>query len=61
MEDILILIPNYEKPNKTYCTFKLLVDTFGHFKFEIKNQYFIKVPKVFELTNKMACLQNFGH
>ena len=61
MEDKLILIPNDDKPNKSYCTLKLLVDMVKHFKFEIKYQDFIKVPKVFELTNKMACLQNFGH
>ena len=31
---------------------KLLVDTFGHFKFEPTNQDLIKVPKAFRSTNK---------
>ena len=38
-----------------------LVQMFGHYLFEPINQISIKVPKVFEPTNKMPGLQNFGY
>ena len=53
MGDKSISIPNDDKQDPHFCGWKLLVETFGYFfTFWTKQLKLVRVPKVFEPTNK---------
>ena len=52
----LMYISNDDTQNCPYCRLQLVVETFGHWSYELTNKNSIIVPKAVKPTNKKTVL-----